>query len=85
MEKKEETSFLKSVLEFVPLIAFFVSYYYYPNSSQLVGEELSVEKIIFATKVFVPALVVTSALSYLILKTTERPIFVNIKKVKNVK
>ena len=72
MEKKEETSFLKSVLEFVPLIAFFVSYYYYPNSRQLVGEELSVEKIIFATKVFVPALVVTSALSYLILKTISK-------------
>jgi len=72
MEKKEENSFLKSVLEFVPLIAFFVSYYYYPNSRQLVGEELSVEKIIFATKVFVPALVVTSALSYLILKTISK-------------
>jgi len=72
MEKKEENSFLKSVLEFVPLIAFFVSYYYYPNSSQLVGEELSVEKIIFATKVFVPALIVTSALSYLILKTISK-------------
>ena len=72
MEKKEENSFLKNVLEFVPLIAFFVSYYYYPNSRQLVGEELSVEKIIFATKVFVPALVVTSALSYLILKTISK-------------
>ena len=72
MEKKEETSFLKSVLEFVPLIAFFVSYYYYPNSRQLVGEELSVEKIIFATKVFIPALIVSSALSYLILKTISK-------------
>ena len=71
-EKKEENSFLKNVLEFVPLIAFFVSYYYYPNSRQLVGEELSVEKIIFATKVFVPALIVTSALSYLILKTISK-------------
>ena len=72
MEKKEETSFLKSVLEFVPLIAFFVSYYYYPNSRELVGEELSVEKIIFATKVFVPALIVSSVLSYLILETISK-------------
>ena len=72
MEKKEETSFLKSVLEFVPLIAFFVSYYYYPNSRELVGEELSVEKIIFATKVFVPTLIVSSVLSYLILKTISK-------------
>ena len=72
MEKKEENSFLKSLLEFVPLIAFFVSYYYYPNSRELVGEELSVEKIIFATKVFVPTLIVSSALSYLILKTISK-------------
>lgn len=72
MEKKEENSFLKSVLEFVPLIAFFVSYYYYPNSRELVGEELSVEKIIFATKVFVPTLIISSILSYLILKTISK-------------
>ena len=72
MEKKEEVSFLKSVLEFVPLIAFFVSYYYYPNSRELVGEELSVEKIIFATKVFVPTLIISSILSYLILKTISK-------------
>ena len=72
MEKKEENSLLKSVLEFVPLIAFFVSYYYYPNSRELVGEELSVEKIIFATKVFVPTLIISSILSYLILKTISK-------------
>ncbi len=72
MEKKEENSLLKSVLEFVPLIAFFVSYYYYPNSRELVGEELSVEKIIFATKVFVPTLIIASILSYLLLKTISK-------------
>ena len=72
MKKKEENSFLKSVLEFVPLIAFFVSYYYYSNSRELVGEELSVEKIIFATKVFVPTLIISSILSYLILKTISK-------------
>ena len=72
MEKKEENSWLKSVLEFVPLIAFFVSYYYYTNSRELVGEELSVEKIIFATKVFVPTLIISSILSYLILKTISK-------------
>ncbi len=72
MEKKEENSLLKSVLEFVPLIAFFVSYYYYPNSRELVGEELSVEKIIFATKVFVPTLIISSVLSYFILKTISK-------------
>ena len=72
MEKREENSLLKSVLEFVPLIAFFVSYYYYANSRELVGEELSVEKIIFATKVFVPTLIISSILSYLILKTISK-------------
>ena len=72
MEKKEENSLLKSVLEFVPLIAFFVSYYYYANPRELVGEELSVEKIIFATKVFVPTLIIASILSYLLLKTISK-------------
>ncbi len=72
MEKKEENSLTKSILEFVPLIAFFLAYYYYPNSSNLIGEDLSVEKIIFATKVFVPILLIASILSYLILKTISK-------------
>ena len=59
MEKKEENSLTKSILEFVPLIAF-LAYYYFPNSNNLMGEELSVEKIIFATKVFVPVLLMAS-------------------------
>ena len=69
MEKKEENSMTKSILEFVPLIAFFLAYYYFPNPNNLTGEELSVEKIIFATKVFVPVLLMASVLSYLILRT----------------
>ena len=72
MEKKEENSLTKSILEFVPLITFFLAYYYYPNSSNLTGEDLSVEKIIFATKVFVPILLIASILSYLILRTISK-------------
>ena len=72
MEKKEENSLTKSILEFVPLITFFLAYYYYPNSRNLTGEELSVEKIIFATKVFVPILLIASILSYLILRTISK-------------
>ena len=72
MEKKEENSLTKSILEFVPLITFFLAYYYYPNSSNLIGDDLSVEKIIFATKVFVPILLITSILSYLILRTISK-------------
>ena len=72
MEKKEENSFLKSALEFLPLVAFFIAYYNFPNSSALTGEELSVEKIIFATKVFVPVLIASSVASYLILKTVSK-------------
>ena len=72
MEKKEENSITKSILEFVPLIAFFLAYYYFPNSNSLMGEELSVEKIIFATKVFVPVLLMASFLSYLILRTISK-------------
>ena len=72
MENKEENSLTKSILEFVPLITFFLAYYYYPNSSNLIGDDLSVEKIIFATKVFVPILLITSILSYLILRTISK-------------
>ena len=72
MEKKEENSLTKSMLEFVPLLTFFLAYYYFPNSNNLTGEELSVEKIIFATKVFVPILLFASLLSYLILRTISK-------------
>ena len=72
MEKKEENSITKSILEFVPLIAFFLAYYYFPNPNNLMDEELSVEKIIFATKVFVPVLLMASFLSYLILRTISK-------------
>ena len=72
MKKKEESSLSKSILEFVPLITFFLAYYYFPNSNNLSGEDLSVEKIIFATKVFVPVLLVASVLSYLILRTISK-------------
>ena len=72
MGKKEENSLTKSILEFVPLVIFFLAYYYFPNSNNLTGEELSVEKIIFATKVFVPILLFASLLSYLILRTISK-------------
>ena len=72
MEKKEENSLIKNILEFVPLIAFFLAYYYFPNANGLMGEELSVEKIIFATKVFVPILLSASFLNYLILRTISK-------------
>ena len=72
MEKKEEHTPTKSILEFVPLVTFFFAYYYFPNSNNLTGEELSVEKIIFATKVFVPILLFASFLSYLILRTISK-------------
>jgi intracellular septation protein len=72
MVKKEENSLLKSFLEFVPIIAFFLAYYYFPNPSSLSGEELSVEKIIFATKIFVPTLLISSAVSYLILRNISK-------------
>ena len=72
MENKEENSLTKSILEFVPLVTFFLAYYYFPNSNNLTGEELSVEKIIFATKVFVPILLFASFLSYMILRTISK-------------
>ena len=72
MENKEGNSLTKSILEFVPLVTFFLAYYYFPNPNNFTGEELSVEKIIFATKVFVPILLFASFLSYLILRTISK-------------
>ena len=72
MENKEGNSLTKSILEFVPLVTFFLAYYYFPNPKNFTGEELSVEKIIFATKVFVPILLFASFLSYLILRTISK-------------
>ena len=72
MENKEGNSLTKSILEFVPLVTFFLAYYYFPNSNNLTGEELSVEKVIFATKVFVPILLFASFLSYVILRTISK-------------
>ena len=72
MKNKDENTLTKSILEFVPLITFFLAYYYFPNSNNLTGEDLSVEKIIFATKVFVPVLLIASVLSYLILRTISK-------------
>ena len=72
MENKEGNSLTKSILEFVPLVTFFLAYYYFPNPKNFTGEELSVEKIIFATKVFVPILLFASFLSYMILRTISK-------------
>ena len=55
-----------------PVNSIFLAYYYFPNANGLMGEELSVEKIIFATKVFVPILLIASFLNYLILRTISK-------------
>tara|TARA_B100001250_G_C19636358_1_gene716152 strand:+ start:294 stop:896 length:603 start_codon:yes stop_codon:yes gene_type:complete len=59
-ENNKERPFSKLVLEMGPLIIFFVCYYNAPIPENLINDldEANLFKIIFATKIFVPAILV---------------------------
>jgi len=59
-ENKKESPFSKLILEMGPLIIFFVCYYNAPIPENLLDDldEANLFKIIFATKIFVPAILV---------------------------
>ena len=68
MDKKEvERPFSKLALELGPLIIFFVSYYNapIPDSMGIDSNQADIFKIIFATKIFVPAILVSLFLGWL--------------------
>ena len=68
MDKKEvERPFSKLALELGPLIIFFVSYYNapIPDSMEIDSNQADIFKIIFATKIFVPAILVSLFLGWL--------------------
>ena len=68
MDKKEvERPFSKLALELGPLIIFFVSYYNapIPDSMEIDSNQADIFKIIFATKIFVPAILVALFLGWL--------------------
>ena len=67
MEEKEVNKpFSKLVLELGPLIIFFVSYYYAPIPESMVKDSVQADifKIIFATKIFVPTILIALFLGW---------------------
>lgn len=68
MNKKEaDRPVSKLVLELGPLIIFFVSYYNAPIPDTMVGDssQTDIFKIIFATKVFIPAILIALLIGWL--------------------
>ncbi len=68
MEAKEvKKPFSKLALELGPLIIFFVSYYNAPIPESIIGQpgQADIFKIIFATKIFVPAILIALFLGWL--------------------
>ena len=65
-ENNKESPFSKLILEMGPLIIFFVCYYNAPIPENLKNdlEEANLFKIIFATKIFVPAILVALFLGW---------------------
>jgi len=65
-QKEVERPFSKLVLELGPLIIFFVAYYNAPIPDGLVGKpgQTDVFKIIFATKIFVPAILIALVIGW---------------------
>ena len=61
--KKKENSLIKTLLEFGPILVFFLAYNYTPLPKNFEGDE-SLERIIFATKIFIPTIFVSLILGY---------------------
>ena len=66
-EDNKERPFSKLVLEIGPLIIFFVCYYKAPIPKNIVNDidAANLFKIIFATKIFVPAILIALFISWL--------------------
>ena len=64
MSENKNNSILKSVLEFGPIVIFFLSYKYAPIP-ELSPDEESLERIIFATKIFIPTILLSLVLGYI--------------------
>ena len=59
-----KNNFFKSGLELAPIIIFFLSYKYAPMPELFDGDE-SLERIIFATKVFIPVILLSLLIGYI--------------------
>ena len=75
MAEVKQSSALKILLEFGPIIVFFLAYKYAPLPNLFEGDE-SLERIIFATKAFIPTILVTVLIGYLQTKIVAKmPLF----------
>ena len=75
MADAKQNSAVKILLEFGPIIVFFVAYKYAPLPDLFEGDE-SLERIIFATKAFIPTILATVLIGYLQTKTVAKmPLF----------
>jgi intracellular septation protein len=63
MSKNEQSSIIKSILEFGPIIIFFLAYRYAPIPPNFDGDP-NLEQIIFATKLFIPVIFISLLLGW---------------------
>lgn len=63
MTEKKQNNLLKITLEFGPIIIFFLAYKFAPLPDLFNGDE-SLERIIFATKIFIPTILVSLLIGY---------------------
>ena len=63
MTEKKQNNLLKITLEFGPIIIFFLAYKFAPLPDPFNGDE-SLERIIFATKIFIPTILVSLLIGY---------------------
>mgnify|MGYP001203005212 FL=1 len=75
MKPSAQNPIIKSILEFGPILIFFVAYRYAPIPSSLEVDE-GLERIVFATKVFIPTIFAALIIGWLQTKTIARmPLF----------
>ena len=75
MAEVKQNAAIKVLLEFGPIVVFFLAYKYAPLPDFFEGDD-SLERIIFATKAFIPAILVTVLIGYLQTKTVAKmPLF----------
>ena len=75
MADVKQNSVVKALLEFGPIVVFFIAYKYAPLPDLFEGDE-SLERIIFATKAFIPTILATVLFGYFQTKTVAKmPLF----------
>ena len=71
MSKKNENTLLKNLLEYTPIAAFFVIFILFKDEKILIFER-DLSGFVLATLVFVPLVVIATAVSWIVLKEVSR-------------